>query len=171
MQVSNIVASLSTGRTFDLFAMYEKLQPFTKYKPEKFPGMSLKLPDPEATLLFFKSGKMVCVGTNDPEITREAIETALELYDLPIELANNMKINNYVASNSVKHPIDLRKFCHKYSTAIYEPELFTGLRYKLKNCPVTIIIFHTGKFFMTGSNNLDEMNYADTTICSLIEAL
>lgn len=46
----------------------------TEYEPEQFPGLIYRLPEYEATLLIFASGKIIIGGTTDREHAKSAIQ-------------------------------------------------------------------------------------------------
>jgi len=80
-----------------------------------------------------------------------------------------VKVQNYVAANMVDHPVDLCKVYEKCKPeACYEPELFRALIYKMKKYRLTALIFHSGKFIMTGSKQRSDINRANIVLKSLL---
>lgn len=64
------------------------------------------------------------------------------------------KIQNMVGTCDVKFPVSLEKLAlehHKFST--YEPELFPGLIYRMKNPKLVILLFVTGRLVITGARS------------------
>jgi transcription initiation factor TFIID TATA-box-binding protein len=63
IQVENVVASSDIGQELDLETLSEDLGA-TDYDPDNFPGLVYRMHDPKAAALIFRSGKVVCTGTN-----------------------------------------------------------------------------------------------------------
>ena len=62
--VQNIVASGSLDLKLNLNFLALEMEN-TEYEPEQFPGLVYKLIEPNATLLLFSNGKLVCTGTKN----------------------------------------------------------------------------------------------------------
>jgi len=78
----------------------------------------------------------------------------------------DFKIQNIVGSCDVRFPIRLDKLQsgdHK-SFCNYEPELFPGLIYRMKQPKVVLLIFVSGKLVLTGAKNKDEIYKAFESI-------
>lgn len=80
VNIQNIVASVDLGRSVRMEEAARTL-PRSMYEPEQFPGIIHRMVDPNATLLIFAVGKMVCAGTrNETDLHRavHSIEKTLE---------------------------------------------------------------------------------------------
>jgi transcription initiation factor TFIID TATA-box-binding protein len=64
-----------------------------------------------------------------------------------------VKIENVVASASLKHRIDLNAVVKAFPVVDYRPKRFPGLVFKLKRPRTTILIFSTGKMVCTGATS------------------
>ena len=62
-----------------------------------------------------------------------------------------VKIENIVASATVKHRIDLSAVVKAFPMVDYQPKRFPGLVFKLKRPRTTTLIFGTGKMVCTGA--------------------
>jgi transcription initiation factor TFIID TATA-box-binding protein len=161
MNICNIIASLNSNQSLDLKKIAAQCSDKVKYKPGKFPGLSLKFQHPKATILLFRSGKMVCIGVKNEDDVRESFRKILEICQIHVDFID-FKIHNYVGSNSIGYCIDLRKFYEKFkSLCLYEPEIFPGLTYKMVNQKITVILFSSGKFIITGSKMRSDLFRAD----------
>eukprot|EP01028_Stygiella_incarcerata_P010692 TRINITY_DN567_c1_g1_i2.p1 TRINITY_DN567_c1_g1~~TRINITY_DN567_c1_g1_i2.p1 ORF type:complete len:113 (+),score=19.47 TRINITY_DN567_c1_g1_i2:144-482(+) len=60
--IQNIVSTASVDITVDLQEMAARLRN-AEYSPHRFPAVIIRLQTPKATLLLFRSGKIVCTGT------------------------------------------------------------------------------------------------------------
>lgn len=74
-QVRNMVVSVDLGSNIPLEqAALAFPDEDVEYEPEHFPGIVVRLADPQVTLLVFRSGKIVATGSGD----MPAVEGALE---------------------------------------------------------------------------------------------
>ena len=75
---------------------------------------------------------------------------------------NNIEIENIIASTSLYKDLDLSAISSAliFQGVTYEPEIFPGIIYKLKESCVQISIFASGKIVCTGAKSMDEMNNA-----------
>jgi len=64
-----------------------------------------------------------------------------------------VKIENVVASASLKHRINLNDVVKAFPVVDYRPKRFPGLIFKLKRPRTTILIFSTGKMVCTGATS------------------
>lgn len=169
MRIVNIIASLKTHKSIDLKLFYEKFPYLSKYTPERFPGLRLRLPEPKVTILLFKNGNLVLTGADTKDNVYLGFERVLELLELSKVLLDKVQIDNYVATGAVNSGINLSLVYEKCRpNAILEPELFPGLKYYLKNQKVTALIFHSGKYVLTGCKVLADVYRANIIIQSLL---
>jgi len=170
MKISNIVIGLTIPKEkLNLASIAEKFPGTCKYNPGRFPGASIKFTSPKATILAFKSGKVVCNGVTNIEDAKTTLEKFLTVCGLQPSLSKNVTVYNYVASGSMPHKINLKKIYDKHKReSFYESELFPGLYYKMQKYNLTVIIFSTGKYYMTGSNNIVNVNRANIIIRSIL---
>jgi transcription initiation factor TFIID TATA-box-binding protein len=66
-----------------------------------------------------------------------------------------LKNQTFVASTSFSAPIDLEKASSILGSAIYEPEQFPGLIYKMEEPKVEILLFASGKLVCTATKEED----------------
>jgi len=125
--ITNMVASASLGLELDLYALASKI-PEIEYEPEQFPGAILKFkdPDPKASLLLFKNGKVVCVGCKKREMIEKTIQKTIKMltpYAKRITKTKKPKIEitNIVASANLHLELDLYKIAYKIPDVEYEP--------------------------------------------------
>ena len=154
-------ASLNLDTKIDLIDITRE-NPDASYDPERFPGVVLKIQNPKATFLIFSTGKMVITGLNDPNKVSSA------LWALSEKLERNkinfskvtQKVENLVVSGDFKHKINLNLATILLDNIMYEPEVFPGLIYYLSDPKSVILIFSTGKFVCTGSNDFEALSNA-----------
>lgn len=146
MDIVNITAVLSFGKRIEFPAS-------TKYNPKRFPGGIYK--NFGATLLLFKTGKIVVVGVRDFGHLNSILPEIGEKFGQVLKT----DVKNIVGSYDFQHRIDLGQILNDFSckhVVIYEPELFAGLRFYHNNALTTI--FHTGKIYITGAKTVDHLN-------------
>ena len=150
-EVKNVVATahVDIEEKMDLTEIARNLS--VEYDPERFPGVIMRLEEPRATLLIFSTGKMVITGLRKSQDAEVAVEAAIEkirtIRDFP---SAEVKIVNLVASGSLNVQIDLNTGALVLENAMYEPEVFPGLIYRMQEPKAVFLIFFTGKFVCTG---------------------
>jgi len=148
MKICNIVVCLDTKRRINLIELAKRCPDKCKYRPLRFPGLSLRIPEFKTTILVFKSGKVVAIGAEMIGDASDSFRKLMDLLDFPLVLVEFAKVSNYVASGSVDHHVDIAKVYEKCKTNVFfNPEIFSGLQYRLKSCRVTVIILYSGKLY------------------------
>ncbi|RYR41130.1 hypothetical protein Ahy_A08g037525 isoform B [Arachis hypogaea] len=72
-------------------------------------------------------------------------------------MLQDFKIQNIVGSCDVKFPIRLEGLAYSHGAfSSYEPELFPGLIYRMKQPKIVLLIFVSGKIVLTGAKVRDE---------------
>ena len=61
VKIQNIVAAANLGGIITIEKAARSI-PHSMYEPEQFPGVIYRVIDPKVVILFFASGKLVCVG-------------------------------------------------------------------------------------------------------------
>jgi transcription initiation factor TFIID TATA-box-binding protein len=151
--IQNIVASATLNQRVDLNAVV-KSNPGVEYRPEQFPGLAFRLKRPKTATLIFSTGKMVCTGAKSEKESRRAIiQVVKELKKGGIIIIGkpDLKVVNIVASASLGGKVDLEKAVTTLGKAMYEPEQFPGLIYRMDEPKVVILIFATGNLVVTGA--------------------
>jgi len=153
MQIVNSIVGLKTKRPINLKDLHIKCAEISKYNPVNFPGLNLKFSNPKATVLVFKSGSLVCTGTKNTEDVLLICDLVLIICDLPLCLLKFHQIHNYVGRGSFDQCLDLSKAYRKFNCrdAVFEPEIYPALTVKLSKYRVTVLLFSSGKFIITGS--------------------
>lgn len=162
IKVENVVASVNFHKDIPLMQVAKELRN-TEYDPEQFPGLVLKLENPDVSSLVFSSGRIVCTGAkNRDEVERavEKITKQLEEAGIKIEEEPTIEIQNMVGAGSLDTKLDLNELIFKLEYAEYEPEQFPGLVYQLPDSNVTFLLFGTGKIVCTGAKYHKEVKEA-----------
>jgi transcription initiation factor TFIID TATA-box-binding protein len=72
--IQNIVVQADFGANINLDLASELIEGDVLYEPEQFPGIILRLEDPEATALIFSSGRAVIAGLRREEDIAKTVE-------------------------------------------------------------------------------------------------
>ena len=154
LRIENVVASVKVGTFIDLNKLLEKYKDIEK--KENFPGLVVKMKNPKATRLIFSSGKMVCTGVRLVKhlpIVVEKVVKKMENAGIEIEMEPEVKIENIVVRGDFHQTINLDLTSLTLTRAIYEPEVFPGLIYKIPDPKVCFLIFSSGRIICTGAND------------------
>lgn len=153
INIQNVVATGTLNQKVDLNAVV-KGYPGVEYRPEQFPGLVFRLKRPKTATLIFSSGKMVCTGARSGKESRRAImKVVKELKKSGILIIKkpDFQVVNIVASASLGGKVDLEKAVVALGKAMYEPEQFPGLIYRMDEPKVVILIFASGNLVCTGA--------------------
>ena len=153
IHIQNVVAAVTLNQKVDLNAVVKSF-PGTEYRPEQFPGLVFRVRRPKTAILIFNSGKMVCTGAKSETESRRAVMTVvreLKKGGIVIIRKPDFKVVNIVASASLGGNVDLEKAVTTLRKAMYEPEQFPGLIYRMDEPKVVILIFASGSLVCTGA--------------------
>jgi len=136
-----------------------------EYFPRKFAALKLCRPEPFSKALFFRSGKIVCVGNRSEDGGREAVrwfcERVAKAANITMSIAD-ISVQNIVATSMLKNNrmrIKLtRASCLFSKHAQYEPELFPGCAFRFgESWKQVVNAFTSGKIVLTGVKNTEEL--------------
>ena len=127
---------------------------------------------PKTTTLIFSSGKMVCTGAkSEKEARRATMNVIKDLKKSGIIIIGkpDIKVQNIVASGVLGGMADLEKAAYTLKHAMYEPEQFPGLIYRMEDPKVVILLFASGKLVCTGAKNEEDVHVAVGKLHALLE--
>ena len=162
VKVTNVVATTALNGSIDLNAVVETY-PFAEYRPERFPGVVLRLHKPKAVILLFHTGKLVCTGAASTEQAQKAIHYMvhqLQTNQIINQHDVSITIQNVVATGSVGGKVDLEKAAFLLERTLYEPEQFPGLIYRMEAPRVVMLIYVTGRIVCVGAKKEQEIHDA-----------
>ena len=153
-KIENVVATVVVEITekIDLVQIARK-HAEVEYNPERFPGLVMRIEKPRATILIFSTGKMVVTGlrkaTEAPKVVEKVVKN---IKKAGIKVTNPViTIQNIVASGDLHTNIDLNMAAVVMEYAMYEPEVFPGLIYRMQDPKTVFLIFSTGRIVCTGA--------------------
>lgn len=124
-----------------------------EYNPERFPGLVMRIEKPRATILIFSTGKMVVTGLRQASEANKVVDKVVKnIKKAGIKVTNpEITIQNIVASGDLHTNIDLNMAAIVMEYAMYEPEVFPGLIYRMQDPKTVFLIFSTGRIVCTGA--------------------
>ena len=162
--IQNIVvkSSLNLEHDLNLNLIASKINN-TQYEKSRFPGLFIRYSHPKCVVIVFRTGKLILTGIkifNDIDLIIERLVLKLNEI-LPVEIARkSMKteVVNIVTTANLYNEIDLNKALLRLKNAVFDPEVFPGLIFKLFD-PVraSFLIFSNGKIVLTGIREAKEI--------------
>ncbi|GAH17463.1 unnamed protein product, partial [marine sediment metagenome] len=153
-KIENVVATVVVEITekIDLNIIARK-HADVEYNPERFPGLVMRIEKPKATILIFSTGKMVVTGLRKASEAGKVVEKVVKnIKKAGIKVSNpEITIQNIVASGDLHTNIDLNMAAIVMEYAMYEPEVFPGLIYRMQEPKTVFLIFSTGRIVCTGA--------------------
>ena len=157
-KIENVVATVivEIEQKIDLNILVKKYEN-VEYNPERFPGLVMRVEKPRATILIFSTGKMVVTGLREATEAEHVVEKVVKsIKKAGIKVSNpKITIQNIVASGDLHTNIDLNLAAIVMESAMYEPEVFPGLIYRMQDPKTVFLIFSTGRIVCTGAKNKD----------------
>jgi len=171
VSIQNVVSTASLGQSLDLRSIVRTI-PGVQYRPETFPGLVYRLNKPKTATLIFGSGKMVCTGAKSERQSKKAVMKVvddLKKSGIVITGKPDIQIQNIVASGGLGGTIDLEKSTYSLERAVYEPEQFPGLIYRMEDPKVVVLLFTSGNIVVTGAKKEEEVHHAVTILQKTLE--
>ena len=173
-KIANVVAKVSfkLEEKINLLKILEKIEN-TKYNPEIFPGLILRIDKPKATFLIFPSGNMILTGLQDIPFANLAVnKLIIKCKKADIILTDpDIEITNIVASVNFHLFINLDKAAIKLENTMYEPEVFPAVIYRMVEPKAVFLIFSTGKVICTKIKNKKDLFMAVYELRSQLQNL
>jgi transcription initiation factor TFIID TATA-box-binding protein len=162
-KIENVVATAAVEITekIDLVRIARKYND-VEYNPERFPGLVMRIEKPRGTILIFSTGKMVITGLRKAAEAEGVMEKVVKnIKKAGIKVANpEITIQNIVASGDLHTNIDLNMAAIVMEQAMYEPEVFPGLIYRMQDPKTVFLVFSTGRIVCTGAKQKEVVREA-----------
>ena len=161
------VFSLNEPVDLEKIAMSDK---FFEYKPLLYSGVVFKLMKPRLGFTIFSSGKVVCTGGKCLEEISDGVDILskhLELVGISCNKISDPKICNIVAVTDFYNSIDVESLALSLN-ALYEPEQFPAIIYRLKRGKLVSLIFSSGKTIITGARTFADVEYGYSEILKIL---
>ena len=171
-KIQNIVLSVTYADTeFNLEKVAKSLDG-TSYNPKRFPGVVYKSEHPRASFLIFSSGKMNCVGASSMNDATQAIRNLtrkLREAHIKVKSEPKIKVQNIVASVNFGRKFDLEHIARSFDNTEYEPEVFPGLVFRLKDPKAVVLLFVSGKGVCAGAKSMADVKRAAQKISEILQ--
>ncbi|KAF7047139.1 hypothetical protein CFC21_056097 [Triticum aestivum] len=180
--LQNIVSTVNLDCKLDLKAIALQARN-AEYNPKRFAAVIMRIREPKTTALIFASGMywskertavQACSKKGMPLFASIIWSMLAERFlksntqccsqyariiqklGFPAKF-KDFKIQNIVGSCDVKFPIRLEGLAYSHGAfSSYEPELFPGLIYRMKQPKIVLLIFVSGKIVLTGAKVREE---------------
>ena len=155
--IVNVIVSTKADRQINIEMLATNLT-HAIYEPESFSGLIYRRCDPKATIIMFATGKIVSIGSSSEGIARESILTTIsEIVNIEKEniTVERITTENVVAISDIGYQIDIKKAVNCGIKALYRPEQFPGVIYRVRDI-IVALIFKSGKILSVGSKSEEE---------------
>jgi len=172
VRVVNVVASATLGQRVDLDAVIKGFSS-AEFPSERFPGLVFRLKKPKTATLIFSTGKMICTGGRSEKEAKKVVDSVvgeLSRGGIITPKRSKVKIDNIVASANFGQDIDLESLS-KLHGAMYEPDQFPALIYRMEDPKVVFLIFSTGRLVCVGAKSEKEVHRAVRELLQILEAV
>lgn len=161
LTIQNVVSTFFLGRKdLKLKHICSKAR-YLEFNPHKFAAATVRLKKPRCTALIFGSGNMVCTGGKSESDSRFACRQCVNILQrsgLKVGFSN-FKIQNIVGSTGLEKPIDLIQLQKDFGPYVsYEPELFPGLIFRLRQPKIVFLLFRSGRLVVTGAKTEEQIH-------------
>jgi TATA-box binding protein (TBP) (component of TFIID and TFIIIB) len=163
---------------FDLGSIARQLDN-VEYYPDVFAALKIARLSPFSKGLFFKSGKLVCVGNTSVANARESIawfaDKIASCADMDVRL-KDVVVQNIVATTNLGGGVvvPLLEFAKRWTAyAQYEPELFPGCPIRHPTWPSTVVVnlFSSGCMNVTGAKTAEDVHAAAVKVARLVRSI
>ena len=151
LRIVNLVATCDLNCSLHLRFVNSQL-PHSKYKPERFSGLSIKFPLLKTSVLLFSNAKVVILGAKSEAQLYETLDCLIvSLNKIGYQVNKSpIKIQNSVYTCNFGFQIDLDSLSDTSHRLFFDPEIFAGIHYKVPLNNSTCVIFHTGRCNILG---------------------
>lgn len=175
--VQNVVSSVNLFTKIDIVKIYQLLidseEISVKYNPESFPGLILKIKEPKVSSLIFTSGKLVITGAKSADMVTIAVHKIIGIlkeHGTKIDEEPEIQIQNIVASGNLNgKKINLELASMWLDNAMYEPEQFPAIIFKLAQPKTVHLIFQSGNVVCTGAKKEDMVHESVRVVYDMLE--
>lgn len=162
IRISNVVTTADLKQKINI----QKLNNFSWgiYDQVSYNGICgyVKTPEMKGRVTIFVSGKMISIGSNTIKDSIDKLNQT-KFYLVRENLVNDIDlipiVRNIVATTSFNKILNLKKLSKIIPNSIYDPNVFAGLRFKIKNGP-SVLFFSSGKVVIVGGKSLQNINDA-----------
>jgi len=177
VKIENVVSAARIDGGLDLSLAAERLRSAgheARRSGRRFPGLTVRLRGLKTTFLLFSTGKVICTGAASEGEALSAVDAlvaTLRGLGIPCPASVKAEIANIVASANVGFKVDLEGAVKGLRRAIYEPQEFPGVIYRMGDPKIAMLIFSTGRIVCTGAKREEDMYRALEAIAEQLRRL
>lgn len=171
-KIVNLVATVDLGQKVDLVRLSEL--EYVLFDHEVYGGRVayIKAPEMHGKVSVFFSGKMISVGScsedeaqHDLTLTKDMLVQNGLIEQVDVEVI----VRNIVATTVSDHTVDLEALSYEAS-ALYEPEQFPAVIYKILEPKTTFLIFNSGKIVIIGAKSVEHLEKAEKIVMDFVSS-
>lgn len=169
--IHNIVSTAQIQVTGDMTSLdldkICEILPGSSYDRKKFAAMTIRLADPNCTILLFSSGKLVVTGGRtwyESILSCLFIRSFLQEYLTGVDFRlKSCEIQNIVAHVEViddqeKFYLDIEGMYTQLNVqCTYQRQMFPGLIFRPQMSPIVLLCFNSGKIVITGGRSEEDV--------------
>jgi transcription initiation factor TFIID TATA-box-binding protein len=159
--ISNVVVTCCFNCNINLEELAWKYH--GEYSPSSFAAVQLRLPVPQTTSLFFSTGKLVVTGARSESAALTAVQILYHLLRAlhPEARVTDVSVQNIVSSSAFPGAVNIDAMSKKLLvSSLYTPDLFPGLRLKLNDPKMKVLLFLKGRVVLTGGRTRSDIERA-----------
>jgi len=161
LRVENIVASVDLFTPLNLDEVMTALQnpnlggflTASRFNPAEFPGIICHFSEPRVALLLFRTGKSVVTGGKSFDDIQAAVSKLVEVLSkigVKFRRAPEIVLQNMVFSGDLGMEFNVDTVALVLPNCEYEPEIFPGIIYRVREPKAAILLFTTGRIVCSG---------------------
>lgn len=144
------------GTRLDLDEIAATFPHLTIFDHAKYPAVHWREGNKTAMFLF-ASGKFIVLGKPSRDDAKDVVQDFMNHYKTlfgfePLDFPE-IRLDNMVASGHVGFPLDQEELMRRLPHAIYEPEQYPAVIWRVRGSKVTVNLFNSGAFIITGASS------------------
>ena len=142
-----------------------------EYNPKRISACIMRIREPPATAKIFGTGKVVVTGCKSEVTARLAARIFARIVQKIVKTTSffDFRICNMVGHYDMKFSISLEGMANALrKETSYEHERFPGLFFTMLKPKVVVVVFVTGKIFITGAKTRQDIQQAFHNICPIL---
>jgi len=171
-KIVNLVATTDLGQQVDLAILSELKH--VQFDHEIYGGRVayIKVPGMHGKVSVFFSGKLISVGSCSEDAAQHALTLTRAILvenGLIDHVDVEVIVRNIVATTASEHVVDLEALSYEAS-ALYEPEQFPAVIYKILEPKTTFLIFNSGKIVISGAKSVEHLEKAEKIVMDFVSS-
>jgi len=159
-RLQNVISTMNLQTFLDLKTIALSARN-AEYNPKRFAAVVIRIRDPKTTALIFQSGKVVLTGNRNPDLAKIAAKKYVRIIrkvGYPEAKFSEFKVQNIQGTAGVPFQVKLEALAEEhYDYSNFEPDLFSGLIYRMIDPKVVLTIFVSGKVVLTGGRTPEDI--------------